>query len=250
MKKNKTCGKRFKAALKEAKITTTAFADFLQISNAQNVHNWYTRGVPEYRMEEVARILSINSAWLKIGEGPKDAAEARLIENTGNIFDAHAIRGTYQVIEPTDVEVPFYKEMPITPGSSKTHVGKDPENFIRLPRCDLDSLEIKYSDAICARMMGNSMAEKIEDGSLLAIDRGLTQIIDGEIYAVEHDGMLLIKYLHRVPGNAIRMRSHNNAQYPDEVFRPAQIEEENIRVLGWVFWWSTLNKRRPIVPFL
>ena len=53
-------------------------------------------------------------------------------------------------------------------------------------------------------MIGNSMAEKIEDGSTLAIDRGLTQIIDGEIYAIEHDGMLRIKYLHRMPGNALR----------------------------------------------
>jgi phage repressor protein C with HTH and peptisase S24 domain len=99
-------------------------------------------------------------------------------------------------------------------------------------------------------MVGNSMAEKIADGSIVAIDRGLTQIVDGEIYAIEHDGMLRIKYLSRVPGNAIRMRSHNSAEYPDEVFRPAQIEAENIRVLGWVFWWSTLSKRRPPVPFL
>ena len=49
-------------------------------------------------------------------------------------------------------------------------------------------------------MIGNSMGEKIEDGSTLAIDRGLTQIVDGEIYAIEHDGMLRIKYLHRTAG--------------------------------------------------
>ena len=99
-------------------------------------------------------------------------------------------------------------------------------------------------------MIGNSMAEKIEDGSTLAIDRGLTQIIDGEIYAIEHDGMLRIKYLHRMPGNALRLRSHNRAEYPDEIFNAEQIDKQNIRVLGWVFWWSTLNKRRPSVPFL
>jgi phage repressor protein C with HTH and peptisase S24 domain len=46
------------------------------------------------------------------------------------------------------------------------------------------------------------------------------------------------------------MRSHNSAEHPDEIFRAAQIEEQRIHILGWVFWWSTLNKRRPVVPFL
>jgi phage repressor protein C with HTH and peptisase S24 domain len=96
-------------------------------------------------------------------------------------------------------------------------------------------------------MVGDSMAERIEDGSTLAIDRGLTQIVDGHIYALEHDGMLRIKYLHRVPGNRLRLRSHNCAAYPDEVFSAEQIDAQNIKVIGWVFWWSTLNKQRPPV---
>ena len=250
MKKNKTCGARFKLLLKAADVTTTGFAEILKIENAQTVHNWYTRGVPDYRIEEVALKLSVNSEWLKTGDGPKDARHLRLVSETGNTFDAQALRGIYTVIEPTDVELPFYKEKPVAPGSSKTHVIEDNSHPIRLPRSHLDSLEINYADAICVHMIGNSMAEKIADGSTIAIDRGLTQIIDGEIYAIEHDGMLRIKYLHRMPGNGLRLRSHNSAEYPDEVFRAAQIEEQNIRVLGWVFWWSTLNKRRPVVPFL
>lgn len=248
MKKN-TSGPRFKALLKAANITTSGFAEFLDTA-PQNVHNWYTRGVPAHCMEEVARKLSVNSDWLKTAEGPKDARHLRLVGDTGNTFDAQAIRGIYTVVEPTDVELPFYKEVPVAPGSNKTHVIEDNSHPIRLPHSHLDSLEIDHADAICAYMIGNSMAEKIEDGSTIAIDRGLTQIVDGEIYAIEHDGMLRIKYLHRMPGNALRLRSHNRDEYPDEVFRAPQIEEQNIRVLGWVFWWSTLNKRRPPLPFL
>jgi phage repressor protein C with HTH and peptisase S24 domain len=248
MKKN-TSGPRFKALLKAANITTTGFAEFLDTA-PQNVHNWYTRGVPAHCMEAVARKLSVNSDWLKTAEGPKDAKHLRLLDESGNTFDAQAIRGIYTVIEPTDVELAFYKEAATAPGSTKTHVIEDTSQPIRLPRSHLDSLEINHTDAICAYMIGNSMGEKIEDGSTVAIDRGLTQIVDGEIYAIEHDGMLRIKYLHRMPGNALRLRSHNRAEYPDEIFRAAQIEEQNIRVLGWVFWWSTLNKRRPPVPFL
>ncbi|MVV50240.1 helix-turn-helix transcriptional regulator [Pseudomonas sp. PB120] len=248
MKKN-TSGPRFKALLKAANITTTGFAEFLDTA-PQNVHNWYTRGVPAHIMEAVARKLSVNSDWLKTAEGPKDAKHLRLLDESGNTFDAQAIRGIYTVIEPTDIELSVYKEVPAAQGSSKTHVVEDKSQPVRLPRSHLDSLDINHADAICACMIGNSMDEKIKDGSTIAIDRGLTQIVDGEIYAIEHDGMLRIKYLHRMPGNGLRMRSHNSAEYPDEVFRAAQIEEQNIRVLGWVFWWSTLNKRRPPVPFL
>jgi len=248
MKKN-TSGPRFKALLEAANITTTGFAAFWD-TEAQNIHNWYTRGVPAYRMEEVARLLSVNSEWLKTGEGPKESNRLRILDDAGNTFDAQAIRGIYTVVEPTDVELPYYKEAATAPGSNKTHVIEHPDQSIRLPRSHLDSLEVSHADAIYTYMIGNSMAEKIEDGSTLAIDRGLTQVVDGEIYAIEHDGMLRIKYLHRLPGNALRLRSHNSAEYPDEILRAAQIEEQNIRVLGWVFWWSTLNKRRPPVPFL
>ncbi|MEB0044477.1 MULTISPECIES: helix-turn-helix transcriptional regulator [unclassified Pseudomonas] len=247
MKKN-TSGPRFKALLQAANITTTGFAVFWN-TEAQNIHNWYTRGVPAYRMEEVARILSVSSDWLKTGEGPKDSTLLRVFDESGNTFDAQAIRGVYTVIEAIDVELSYYKEV-ARPHTDKTHVVEDSEQSIRLPRSHLDSLEINPRDAICTRMIGNSMAEKIEDGSTLAIDRGLTQVIDGEIYAIEHDGMLRIKYLHRMPGNALRLRSHNNAEYPDEIFSAKLIEEQNIKILGWVFWWSTLNKRRPLVPFL
>jgi hypothetical protein len=155
-------------------------------------------------MEEVAIKLSVNSEWLKTGEGSKDARHLRLHDESGNTFDAQAIRGVYTVIEPTDVDLPFYKEVPTAVGSSKTHVIEDPEQSIRLPRGHLDSLEISHTDAICALHDRQQHGRKIEDGSTIAIDRGLTQIVDGEIYAIEHDGMLRIKYLHRMPGNALR----------------------------------------------
>ncbi|MFJ4248720.1 helix-turn-helix transcriptional regulator [Pseudomonas sp. NPDC089741] len=244
-----TSGPRFKALLEAANITTTGFAKFWG-TEAQNVHNWYTRGVPAYRMEEVSRLLSVNSEWLKTGEGSKESPSLNAPASNGDTFDAQAIRGVYTVIDPNDINLTFFKETPLSNGSGKTHVIQDPEQSIRLLRSHLDQLEVRHADAICAHMIGNSMAERIEDGSVVAIDRGLTQVVDGEIYAIEHDGMLRIKYLHRMPGNGLRLRSHNSAEYPDEVFRPAQIEEQRIHILGWVFWWSTVGKRRPVVPFL
>ncbi|RML82138.1 Transcriptional regulator, partial [Pseudomonas syringae pv. maculicola] len=49
---------------------------------------------------------------------------------------------------------------------------------------------------------------------------------------------------YRLPNGGLRLRSHNDAEYPDEVFSGEDIAREKIRILGWIFWWSTLNSRR------
>ncbi|MFJ2364844.1 helix-turn-helix transcriptional regulator [Pseudomonas sp. NPDC087697] len=248
MKKHK-CGPRFKALLKAVNITPTEFAAFCNVE-PQHVNNWYIRGVPYPRMDEIARLLSVNSLWLLNGEGPMHPGPSQLADQTGNVFDAQETRGVYTVnVDSADIEIPLYKEVPTAPGASDTQVAEIPGEFIRLPRHYLESLEVEPAQAICVPMVGDSMSEKIEDGSTLAIDRSLTQVVDGQIYALEHAGMLRIKYLHRLPAGALRLRSHNSGGYPDEIFSAKEIEAQNIEILGWVFWWSTLNKQRPPVPF-
>lgn len=245
MKKYK-CGPRFKALLKEVKITPSEFATFCNVE-PQHVNNWYIRGVPYPRLEEIARLLSVNSQWLLNGEGPKYPVAGQPAEPSAMPFPAPQVEGTGD--DALDLEIPFYKELPTAPGASATHVVEIPGAVVRLPRHYLQSLEVEPTQAICVPMVGHSMSEKIEDGSTLAIDRSLTQVIDGQIYALEHDGMLRINYLHRLPGGALRLRSHNSHDYPDEIFSAAQINTQKIAILGWVFWWSTLNKQRPPLPF-
>lgn len=241
-------GDRFKALLNEANIRSSDFAKLYNVK-PQDVNNWYNRGVPSYRMDEIAGLLTVNSLWLRTGEGPKHPGRLQVTDQSGNIFEAQEVHGIYTVItNTTDVELPLYKETCTTLDSNKTQVIEVPGIRVRLPRSHLESLDVEPAQAICAPMTGNSMAEKIEGGSTLAIDRSLTQVVDGVIYALEHDGMLRVKYLYRLPGGALRLRSHNSAEYPDEVFSTEQIQTQKIRILGWVFWWSTLNKPRPPVP--
>ena len=42
------------------------------------------------------------------------------------------------------------------------------------------------------------------DGSTIGVDTATTHITDGEIYALEHDGMLRVKFVYRLPGGGIR----------------------------------------------
>ena len=35
---------------------------------------------------------------------------------------------------------------------------------------------------------------------------------------------------------------------PDEYLTHEERFEQSVQIVGWVFWWSTLNNRRPPVP--
>ena len=237
-----TSGDRLKALLREVHLSASDFAKNRGVT-PQHVNNWFKRGVPMGRLNEIAELLCVSSRWLSDGKGPKHPPANYLLEGpTARIATAREDTGKYLTgpacrPEKTDVEIALHPTFTST-------------ERIRVSLHTLETLNVNPDRALGAYMVDNSMIDIIQQGATLAIDKGRTQIIDGEIYAVEHDGMLRIKYLHRMPGNGLRMRSHNSAEYPDEVFRPAQIEEQRIHILGWVFWWSTLGKRRPVVPFL
>lgn len=63
-------GVRLRELLSEYKIAPMDFAVFLKIS-PQRLNNWFVRGVPQSRLDEIARLLSVNANWLEKGVGAK-----------------------------------------------------------------------------------------------------------------------------------------------------------------------------------
>lgn len=234
-----TSGDRLRVLLRECQLSATDFAANRKVT-PQHVNNWFKRGIPMARMEEIARVLSVNAHWLRTGNGPKHPGEGRIKSQPAPI-----IRKTRsERCNARDLlELPVYNEQH-NHGAQRAAVSEIPNQKIRLSRRVLDAMDVELHNAICISMAGSSMADKIQDGSLIGIDRGKVHVIDGEIYALEHDGMLRVKYLYRLPGGGLRLRSNNAGEYPDEIFTAEQIQAQHIRVLGWVFWWSTLNNRR------
>ena len=240
-----TSGDRLKTLLRECHLSASEFAANRRVT-PQHVNNWFKRGIPMARLDEIAELLCVNSRWLRTGEGVKHPSIPGLTPNVPKT----AIAGTHAAdFTASDIAVPFYNEVLSPNVSGKTRVVEIPDHHVRLSLACLHAMDVNPEQAICAPMIGNSMACRIQHGSTVAIDRSLTHIVDGEIYALEHDGMLRIKYAYRLPNNGLRLRSHNPGEYPDEVFSELQIEQQHIRILGWVFWWSTLNTRRPVVPY-
>ncbi|MFJ4145001.1 helix-turn-helix transcriptional regulator [Pseudomonas sp. NPDC089734] len=235
-----TSGDRLRILLRECHLSATDFAANRKVT-PQHVNNWFKRGVPMARLEEVAELLTVNARWLRTGEGPKHPTDSAN-ENTGG--DITLARHQERSLLRGDVEIPIFKEIEPAHSLGKTVLTEVPGQKIRLPMHVLKTMNIDPKSALCVAMIGNSMADKIQDGSLLGVNRDLTQVIDGEMYALEHGGILRVRYLYRLPNGGLRLRSHNSSEYPDELFSAEDIEQENIRILGWIFWWSTLNSRR------
>jgi phage repressor protein C with HTH and peptisase S24 domain len=50
-----------------------------------------------------------------------------------------------------------------------------------------------------------------------------------------------VKQLYRLP-SGIRLRSFNRDEHPDEDYTFAEIQEQQIAILGHVFWWAMYSR--------
>ena len=141
-----------------------------------------------------------------------------------------------------EVAIPLYKEVELAAGGGATEVIEVPGRLLRFAKSTLREAGVQEANAVCATIKGRSMERLIMDGATIGIDTGTKHIEDGEIYAFDQDGMLRVKYLYRLPGGGVRVRSENDEEFPDETLTAEQFA--NIRMLGWVFWWSTVRRRR------
>ena len=82
------------------------------------------------------------------------------------------------------------------------------------------------------------MEPVLPHGSTVGVDTSQTNVIDGKMYAINHDGMLRIKTLYKLPGGGLRLRSFNTAEWPDERYEGDDLKQ--IKVIGKVFWYSVL----------
>lgn len=146
-------------------------------------------------------------------------------------------------LDDDEVELPLYKEVELAAGSGRTAVQEMPGRKLRFSYATLRAAGVDPAAAVCAQLKGNSMEPLIMNGATIGIDKATTRVVDGEIYALEHDGMLRVKYLYRLPGGGLRLRSFNRDEYADEEYSSEEMHAKNISIIGWVFWWSTLRSR-------
>lgn len=200
----------------------------------QVVKNWETRGVSASGLVNAAKVIGVSVAWVETGEGEMAAIK----QPESNALPLGKIEewDNNTPLSDDDCEAPLYKEIKLSAGNGFADDIEDYNGYkLRFSRNTLRKHGINPADVVCVMADGDSMEPVFPSGATLGIDTGSKTIRDGQIYAINHGGLLRTKILHKLPDNKVRIRSYNQSEYPDE-----EASLDDLSVIGRVFWWSVM----------
>lgn len=143
-------------------------------------------------------------------------------------------------LDDDEVYVPFLREVELAAGSGRFVIQESDQARLRFFKKDLRRNNVQFNNAKCVVARGNSMLPVLRNGATVGVNLGKSSfgdIVDGDLYAINHNGQLRVKQVYRLP-TGIRFRSFNRDEHPDEDYSFQQIQEQQIVILGHVFWWG------------
>ena len=151
-------------------------------------------------------------------------------------FEAWNDLTPHRKVAELDVAIPFIKDAEDSDSFGRPLISKCRDLKFRLAKSVLNRAGVAEQNAFCITITSNNMEPVMPKGSVLVIDSSLTCIQDGDIYLIDHSGLLRVCCLYQLPLGEVRLRSYNSAEWPDELYNA-----DVIRILGRVFWWSVLR---------
>ncbi len=140
-----------------------------------------------------------------------------------------------------EVALPFLSEVKLSAGNGVVNDLEHDNGFrLRFAKSTLRRYNVEPENAVCVAVHGNSMEPVLPDGSTVGIDCGNKTLMEGKIFAINHNGELFIKKLYRLPGGGLRVYSFNELEYPPREYTEKQVLEQKITIVGRVFWYSVL----------
>ena len=203
----------------------------------RRILNGESENIRDKTLEKYAKFFNVSLSVLKYGDVEKNLDP---LNGEKDYLTFVGIGSDTTLLSDDDIELPSFKEVSFCVGNVTTHKVKEVGAKMRFSKSMLKHAIIKESDAACAINNGSAMDPTILDGATVAIDKSKQQIKDGKIYAFDHGGLLRVCRLYRQPYGAIKI-VHDNKEYPDEILTAEQWDND-VNLLGWVFWWSTLDR--------
>ncbi|MCL8342929.1 XRE family transcriptional regulator [Pseudomonas mosselii] len=251
---------RIKAARSHANLTQSQLAE--KVGIAQTAISQLESGKTQRStyLFQIAEACGVSATWLVTGIGgmlisdaqPHDAEMERQFKegyeeglNEGSSagvaagLDPISLWDDDTPLDDDEVEIPFLREVELSAGSGRTVIERSSTAKLRFGKRSLRAHNVQFDQAVCVVVSGNSMEPVLPDGSTVGVNIGQTQIVDGKMYAIKHDGQLRVKVLYRVPGGGVRFRSFNQSEHPDETYTAEEMAEKSIEIIGRVFWGAS-----------
>jgi phage repressor protein C with HTH and peptisase S24 domain len=236
-----TIGYRIKQRRKLLQLTQKELASAIGVS-PPSVTQWeLDQQIPKTdNASRLCKVLKTNWQWIRHGKGDADSEESEMATPPSDavwLGDIEPWDNTSPLTQD-EVELPFFTEVELAAGHGSCQVTELHGPKLRFSRSTLKRKGVDPACAACVLVRGNSMEPVIPEGATVGIDTSQTTIDDGKMYAIDHDGMLRIKMLYRLPGGGIRLRSFNDDEHPQEMLTGDQAQK--VRIIGKVFWYSVL----------
>lgn len=238
---NERVGQHIKHLRKLAGIKSQAqLAELCGWKSQSRVGNYEagTRSVSAADAEVLAKALGVTPAEIMFGKPTEKTTTAR-VESNAELAGGFEVWDSDTPLGEDEVEIPFYMDVELAAGAGVADNCREyygPK--LRFAKSTLRKQGVSASNAACVKVSGNSMEPVLPHGSTVGVDTAYTEILDGKMYAINHDGMLRVKMLYKLPGGGMRLRSYNTDEWPDEHISIEQLK--HIKIIGKVFWYSVL----------
>ncbi|OPA84306.1 hypothetical protein BFW86_24495 [Pseudomonas fluorescens] len=242
---------RIKAARKHAGLTQQQLAQLVGVAQTAISQLESGKAQRSTYIAEIAYACEVSSKWLALGEGEMKPAKGPLeidLEETPPSTPNSALLGflSSSISPIAVVNDGNENEAVLVPIIRDYYPGSDPE---RIARSQKSNISYRFSkrmleslatgEVVCVSVSGNAMSPVLQNGSIVAVDTGSTDIEDGKIYVIRHSGQLRTQFLYRIPGGGIRLRSMNPAEHPEESYTAKEMEEKSITIIGRAFWGAS-----------
>lgn len=225
---------RIREARRHVKMTQDALAKRIGLTKA-TISQWEsgTTTPNGKNLINLAEALNVSPEWLLTGKG----SESKEVTSNARVEGSFSVWDSATPLEDDEVEIPFYQEVELSAGNG-TYVDLDRSGCkLRFARSTLRKAGVDVNCAACVSIHGNSMDPVLPDGAVVGVDTSKTSVKDGQMYAIDQDGLLRVKLLYRLP-SGIRIRSFNRDEYADEEY--FNHDANKIKIIGQVFWYSVL----------
>ncbi|MCU8015885.1 helix-turn-helix transcriptional regulator [Shewanella sp. SM72] len=234
----KTLAENIRDRMKAIGMTQKELAERADISQVM-VHKLITGKVQTTgKLLNIAAALRCTAEELQYGEDGAKAREANRVESNAEWVGGFETWDSDSPLGDDEVEIPFYMEVELAAGAGIAEAGEYFGPKLRFAKSTLKRQGVNASHAACVKVAGNSMEPVLPHGSTVGVDTSHTDITDGKMYAINHDGMLRVKMLYKLPGGGLRLRSYNTEEWPDEHLDTEKLK--HIKIIGKVFWYSVL----------
>lgn len=239
-----TLSDRLKYAMEQLNLSQTDVAKLSGCSQATifKIVDGQTR--ESRKTGAIARGLNLSLPWLENGDMPASIVPITRRQEKSPpplILESVSAWDNDTPLNDDEVEIPLFKQVEISAGAGRTAVQAEYGRVLRFSLATLRQCGVHPANALCAPVTGRSQEPLILHGATVGIDRGMTKIISDHLYAIEQEGALRIKFLERLEGGGLKLVSYNRAEHPDESYTFDQFVEQQMKVLGRVFWWSTIR---------